>query len=246
MDDIMIELDNVNKIYKLYKSENDKLIYAILKRKNYKEKIAVKNFSVCIKKGESVAILGKNGAGKSTILKIIAGIIYPTSGTVKVNGKKVTLLSTNVGLESNLTGRENIYLKCNLLGMEDNEIKKIEKNIIDFAEIGEYIDQPMKFYSSGMKARLGFAISIQIIPDIMIIDETLSVGDEEFKNKCINKLNEMIKKYNITLLFVTHSINLVDKFCKRGIVIDNGCSVFDGDVEDAIKFYMKNVKNKNK
>lgn len=239
MENIVISFKNVSKVYKLYKNSRIKLISILTRKKVYKEKLALSNISFDITKGESVAILGKNGAGKSTIIKLASEIIYPTEGNIKVIGKKNTLLGTDIGLEPELTGRENIFLKCSLLGIDEQEIGKIQEKIIDFAEIEEYIDQPMKLYSSGMRARLGFAISVQVEPDILIIDETLSVGDEKFRNKCINKINEIIEKNKTTLILVTHSKEMAVKFCKRGIVLDKGKKVFDGEIQEAINNYMQ-------
>lgn len=234
---VVISFKNVSKIYKLYKNSSSRIISAFTRKKLYKEKKAISNLSFDIKKGEKVAIFGKNGAGKSTIIKLISQISYPTEGVVEVFGKIVTLLGTEVGIDQELTGRENIFLKCILLGMKKEDIKKIESKIIEFAEIEEYIDQPMKLYSSGMRARLGFAISVQVSPDILVIDETLSVGDENFRNKCINKINEIIQNNNTTLVLVTHSKETAVKFCNRGIVIEKGKMVFDGKIQDAISKY---------
>ena len=242
MEETVIKFNNVTKIYKLYKNKNLRLISLFTNKKRYKEKMAISNLTFEVKKGEAVAILGKNGAGKSTIIKLASEITYPTEGTIEVIGKKTTLLGTEIGLEPELTGRENIYLKCTLLGIDENEIKNIESQIIEFAEIEEYIDQPMKLYSSGMRARLGFAISVQVEPDILIIDETLSVGDEKFKNKCIKKINEIIKSNNTTLLLVTHSKETAMEFCNRGIVIEKGKKIFDGEIKEAINSYMETLK----
>lgn len=242
MEDIVISLKNVTKKYKLYKNSKLKLKHVLIGKKTYSEKIALNNVSFDVYKGESVAILGRNGAGKSTIIKLVSEIAYPTEGSILVKGKKTSLLGTEIGLEPELTGRENILLKCSLLGIEEKEIQKIEKSIIEFSEIEEYIDQPLKLYSSGMRARLGFAISVQTEPDILIIDETLSVGDEQFKKKCINKISQIIKTNNTTLLLVTHSKETAVEFCKRGIVIEKGEKIFDGEIEMAIENYEKILK----
>lgn len=242
MEKIVISFKNVTKVYKLYKNHKFKLISFLCGKKLYKEKIALSDISFDIKKGESVAILGKNGAGKSTIIKLASEISYPTTGRVEVIGNKTTLLGTDIGLEPELTGRENIFLKCSLLGIKENEIKQMQEEIIEFAELQEYIDQPMKLYSSGMRARLGFSISVQVKPDLLIIDETLSVGDEKFKKKCIDKINEIIKTNNTTLMLVTHSKETAIEFCKRGIVIEKGNKIFDGDIKLAINKYMEILK----
>ena len=195
-----------------------------------------------VERGEAVALFGKNGAGKSTILKMITGVAFPTSGTITVNGRVSALLELTSGFDPEFTGRENIYLKGQLLGLKDTEIRELEQEIIDFAEIAEYIDQPVRTYSSGMKARLGFSINVNIRPEILIVDEALSVGDEEFKNKCIKKVNEIISKDEVTLLFVTHSTAMAKEFCSRGIVMESGKKTFDGDIDEAIVKYEKTVK----
>ncbi len=238
----VIEFKNVTKTYKLFKNDKMRLISTLFKIKNYKEKHAVNNVSFNIKKGESVAIFGRNGAGKSTILKMITEVCYPTDGEISVKGRVSALLELTSGFDPEFTGRENIYLKGQLLGLKNNEIKELEQEIIDFAEIEEYIDQPIRTYSSGMKARLGFSINVNIKPEILIVDEALSVGDENFRKKCSKKVNEIIKNEGVTLLFVTHSAGMAAEFCKRGMVMETGKIVFDGNIEDAIKRYQATSK----
>lgn len=238
----VIEFKNVTKTYKLFKNDKMRLISTLFKIKNYKEKHAVNNVSFNIKKGESVAIFGRNGAGKSTILKMITEVCYPTDGEISVKGRVSALLELTSGFDPEFTGRENIYLKGQLLGLKNNEIKELEQEIIDFAEIEEYIDQPIRTYSSGMKARLGFSINVNIKPEILIVDEALSVGDENFRKKCSKKVNEIIKNEGVTLLFVTHSVGIAAEFCKRGMVMETGKIVFDGNIEDAIKRYQATSK----
>ena len=238
----VIEFKNVTKTYKLFKNDKMRLISTLFKIKNYKEKHAVNNVSFNIKKGEPVAIFGRNGAGKSTILKMITEVCYPTDGEISVKGRVSALLELTSGFDPEFTGRENIYLKGQLLGLKNNEIKELEQEIIDFAEIEEYIDQPIRTYSSGMKARLGFSINVNIKPEILIVDEALSVGDENFRKKCSKKVNEIIKNEGVTLLFVTHSVGMAAEFCKRGMVMETGKIVFDGNIEDAIKRYQATSK----
>lgn len=244
MKEIVIKFNNVTKMYKLFKSDKKRLLHTFFKKIKYKEKKAVDNVSFNIEKGESVALFGKNGAGKSTILKMITGVAFPTSGTIEVNGRVSALLELTSGFDPEFTGRENIFLKGQLLGINNDEIKELEQDIIDFAEIEEYIDQPVRTYSSGMKARLGFSINVNIRPEILIVDEALSVGDEEFKNKCTTKVNEIINKDNVTLLFVTHSTAMAREFCKRGIVMEKGKLKFDGSIDEAINKYEKTLKKK--
>lgn len=241
-EDIVIEFEHVTKMYKLFKNDKRRLLHTFFKNIKYKEKKAVNDVSFKIKRGESVALLGKNGAGKSTILKMITGVAFPTIGTIEVNGRVSALLELTSGFDPEFTGRENIYLKGQLLGLKDTEIKELEQEIIDFAELAEYIDQPVRTYSSGMKARLGFSINVNIRPEILIVDEALSVGDEEFKNKCTKKVNEIVNKDEVTLLFVTHSTAMAKEFCKRGIVMESGKKTFDGNIDEAIEKYQKTVK----
>lgn len=241
MSEPIIEFKNVSKIYKLYKNDKHRLLSVFFKKTPYKEKKAVNNVSFVIDRGEAVAFFGKNGAGKSTVLKMITGVAYPTLGEVNVNGRVSALLELSSGFDADLSGRGNIYLKGELLGLKKEEIIKLEKSIIEFAEIEEYIDQPVRTYSSGMKARLGFAINININPEILIVDEALSVGDKAFRNKCLKRVKRIMKKEGVTLLFVTHSVETARKFCKRGIVMKKGELVYDDDIDVAIDFYEKEV-----
>ncbi len=242
MSDIVIKFEHVTKKYKLFKSEKRRLLYTFCKKIKYNEKKAVDDVSFEVKRGEAVALFGKNGAGKSTILKMITGVCFPTEGNIEVKGRVSALLELTSGFDPEFTGRENIYLKGQLLGLKNYEIKELEQTIIDFAEIAEYIDQPVRTYSSGMKARLGFSINVNIRPEILIVDEALSVGDEEFKNKCTKKVNEIVNKDEVTLLFVTHSTAMAKEFCSRGIVMEKGKLKFDGSIDDAIATYRKTLK----
>ena len=242
--DVVIKFDHVTKTYKLYKNDKQRFLGIFLKNIKHKDKNAVDDVSFEIKRGESVAIFGKNGAGKSTILKMITGVAFQTKGTIEVNGRVSALLELTAGFDPEFTGRENIYLKGQILGLSDDEIRKLEKTIVNFAELEEYIDQPVRTYSSGMKARLGFSINVNIEPEILIVDEALSVGDEQFKNKCINKINKLLKKENITLLFLTHSTATASEFCKRGLIMKRGKLIFDGEISKAEEKYKDMIKNK--
>lgn len=237
----VIKFKNVTKVYKLYKNDKQRLKSIFFKNTKHTEKRAVDDVSFSITKGEAVAIFGKNGAGKSTILKMITGVTYPNKGEIKVEGRVSALLELTAGFDPEFTGRENIYLKGHILGVSENEIEVLEPQIIEFADIGEYIDQPVRTYSSGMKARLGFAINANINPEILIVDEALSVGDEKFRNKCLNKVNEIVNKEHVTLLFVTHATETARSFCKRGIVMKHGKLIYDASIEDAIEVYKKEV-----
>ena len=235
--DVVIEFKSVTKMYKLYSSDKKRLLSAFFKNIPYKEKKAINNLSFKIHRGEAIALFGRNGAGKSTILKMITGVTYPTSGEVVVKGRVSALLELTSGFDLELTGRENIYLKGQLMGLKDEEIKAVEQDIEDFAELEEYIDQPVRTYSSGMKARLGFAVNVNIKPEILIIDEALSVGDVAFRKKCVKKVNEIMSRDDVTLLFVTHSVSTAREFCKRGILLKQGQLVLDTDIDEAIEAY---------
>ncbi len=173
---------------------------------------------------------------------MITGVTFPNSGDITVNGRVSALLELTSGFDPEFTGRENIYLKGQILGLNDDEIKKLEPTIVEFAELEEYIDQPVRTYSSGMKARLGFSINVNIEPEILIVDEALSVGDEAFRKKCIKKVNEIIEKDNVTLIFVTHVTNVAKEFCKRGIVMKKGKVICDTNIDEAIQVYKETIQ----
>ena len=247
MENVAIKFENVTKIYKLYKNDKKRLLSVFFgKLIKHKEKRANDNISFEIKKGESVAILGRNGAGKSTMLKMITEVVFPTSGTIVVNGRVSALLELTAGFDPEFTGRENIYLKARLMGLNEKQIKKVEHAIIEFSELDDYIDQPVRTYSSGMKARLGFAVNANVNPEILVIDEALSVGDIKFQDKCKNKIKEIIEKDNVTVLFVTHSITSAQAFCERGILLKNGKLIFDGDIKETVEEYQKLLAAKKK
>ncbi len=233
----VVKFTNVTKRYRLYKNDKERFRGLFSKKIKYKVNRAVNDLSFEVKKGESVALIGRNGAGKSTILKMVTGVTFPTEGEVFVTGKVSALLELGAGFDPESDGRENIKFKCSLMGLSEKEIEEIEQDIIDFADIGDYIDQPLRSYSSGMKARLGFAINANVQPDILIVDEALSVGDKNFQRKCKEKVAELMADESVTLLFVTHSLETAKDFCKRGIVLEKGTKLFDGDIQEAIDFY---------
>ena len=243
---VVIRFTNVTKEYKLYKSDKARFRALFSKRVKYKVKKAVNNLSFEVRKGEGLALIGKSGAGKSTILKMITGVSFPTKGEIYVEGKISALLELSSGFDSEATGLENIRFKCSLMGMTNEEIDAVLPDIVEFADLGEYLDQPLRSYSSGMKSRLGFAISVNSRPDILIVDEALSVGDREFKKKCVAKVNEIMADNNVTLLFVTHSLKTATEFCQRGIVLEKGKKKFEGTIGEAIEYYEgKNEKVKS-
>ena len=235
----VIVFDHVTKIYKLYRNDKQRFLGLFSKKIKYKENRAVNDISFAVKKGESVALFGRNGAGKSTIMKMITEVTFPTSGKITINGRVSALLELTAGFDSEFTGRENIYLKCNIMGMNDEQIAEVEEQIVEFAEIGDYIDQPVRTYSSGMKARLGFSINVNVEPEILIVDEALSVGDKSFQQKCITKVKQIMEGGNVTFLFVTHSPSMAKAFCSRGIVLEKGKMTFDGGIDQAIALYEK-------
>lgn len=235
--EVVIKFDNVTKTYKLYKNDRQRFKGMFSKKVPFKKNNAVKKMSFEVRRGESVALFGRNGAGKSTILKMITGVCFPTEGEITVNGKVSALLELGAGFDTESTGRENIDFKCSLMGMSVEETAEVAPEIIEFADLGEYIDQPLRSYSSGMKARLGFAINVNARPDILIVDEALSVGDKEFRKKCQAKINSIMADRRVTLLFVTHSLQTAKDFCERGIVLEKGKKLYDGTIDDAIEFY---------
>ncbi len=236
MDKPVIEFKSVSKIYTLYKSSSQQFLALFHEPKGAKKHKALDDINLKIFKGESVGIVGNNGAGKSTILKMITGVTFPSSGDVEVHGRVAALLELTAGFSLEMSGRENIYLKGYLLGLNDEQIKEIEPLVIEFAELGDYIDQPVRTYSSGMKMRLGFAININTKPEILVIDEALSVGDAKFKAKCNKKIHELIES-GVTVLFVSHSVNAVKETCNRAIYLKKGKILFDGDVETALEMH---------
>lgn len=239
--DVVIRLSHVTKQFKLFKDKKSRFKSLFSRKVNYTINTANDDLSFEVRRGESVAFLGKNGAGKSTLLKMITGVLFPTSGEIEVNGEVSALLELTAGFDNEFTGRENIYLRGHMRGMSDEKIKSYEESIVEFADIGEYIDQPVRTYSSGMRARLGFAINANIEPEILIVDEALSVGDAEFRKKCNTIVNKIISEDNTTLLLVTHSSEMAKQFCKRGIVLYQSKVYFDGDIEEAVRVYEEEI-----
>lgn len=236
----IIKVENLVKNFAYFEKDYKAILWLFNKKFADSNFEVLKGVNFSIDHGESVAILGKNGAGKSTLLKIIAGIYYPTSGKVKADGKISSLIELGAGFNVELTGRENIYLKGTLMGMKKKEIDDIIDDIIEFADIGEYIEMPFGSYSSGMRARLGFALAVNIDPDILIIDEVFAVGDRDFQEKSRAKTEEFFKMGK-TILFVSHSEGLIKKFCNRLIYLKDGKVAYDGPVQEGIDLYNKDV-----
>ena len=232
----IIEICHITKIYTLFKNNKEQFLSIFYRSPKLKKHLALDDVTFSVEKGESVGIIGNNGAGKSTILKTITGVTFPTSGQVEVRGRVAALLELTAGFEPEMTGRENIYLKGYILGLRDEYIHTIEEKVIDFAQLGDYIDQPVRTYSSGMKMRLGFSININTDPEILVVDEALSVGDNAFKKKCKDAIKDLIAR-GTTVLYVSHNADSVQEVCRRAIYLKKGKLVFDGPVEQALELY---------
>lgn len=234
----VIKLEHVHK-YFLHQHQKTlkELAQAIFQKEKTVERIhALNDLDFTIKKGEVVGILGKNGAGKSTLLKLIARVSKPTTGTVEVNGNIAPLIELGAGFHPELSGEENIYLNGIILGLTEEQVKEKLQSIIDFAELGEFIDMPVKHYSSGMFTRLAFSIAVSIEPEILLVDEVLSVGDMRFQQKCMKRMNEFRAK-GVTIIIVSHNQDLIASFCERAIVLDRGSVLYDGPVGEGMKSY---------
>ncbi len=240
MSETVIKITNLVKEYKMFARKKDRLMEAIFPNLVHKHGTfkAMDNFNLEVKKGEVLGILGKNGAGKSTLLKMITGVVVPTSGSIEVNGKVSSLLELGTAFNPDLTGMENIYQHGQVMGLTNEQIEEKKQQIIDFADIGEHLYQPVKTYSSGMFARLAFACAINVEPEVLIVDEVLSVGDMAFQLKCFKKF-EQFKKEGKTILFVSHSVGDILRNCTRTVILENGRKIFDGDVKTGVDKYKK-------
>ncbi len=205
---------------------------------------AVQNVSFSLERGKTLGLIGLNGSGKSTILKMINGLYMPDQGEICIKGTVGALIELGAGFHPMLTGRENIYIKGALLGKSKEEMDELYQQIVDFAELGEFINSPIKTYSSGMHMRLGFAVAVHINPDILLMDEVFAVGDFRFRQKCMDKINQM--REHTSTVFVSHSMGTVSLFCDRVIVLDKGVIAYEGQPEDAIKYYISEIENNKK
>lgn len=241
-----IVVENLTKHFrKAYDKTLKGFFISIVKgEKRYQEFTALDNVSFTIKKGESYAIIGKNGAGKSTLFKVLSGIISPDAGRVQMNGKVAPLIELGAGLARDLTGAENIRLNCAIFGLDKKRIKEVYPQIVAFSELEEFIDTPVKFYSSGMKARLGFSIAVHIDADIILIDEVLAVGDKDFKKKCYAKMEEL-RKSDKTLVIVSHSLKPLRRICDRALILERGKVIDIGGIDEMLDRY-QNEKEKKK
>ncbi len=237
--DSVIEIKNISKIYNLYNKPSDRLKEALFARQSrHTEFAALNDVSFNVNKGEILGIIGKNGSGKSTILKIITSVLTPTSGECIVKGKIAALLELGAGFNMEYTGIENIYLNGQMIGFSKDEMDKKLQDIIDFADIGEHIYQPVKTYSSGMFARLAFSVAISVDPDILIVDEALSVGDVFFQNKCYRRFEEF-RERGKTILFVTHDMGSVIRYCNRCVLLNAGKKVAEGKPQEMVDLYKR-------
>ncbi|MDI0265957.1 ABC transporter ATP-binding protein [Clostridioides difficile] len=244
MDEIAIKVENVSKIYKLYERPIDRLkeTISLSKKVYHKRHYALDSLSFQVRKGETVGIIGTNGSGKSTLLKMITGVLTPTSGTILVNGKISALLELGAGFNPEYTGIENIYLNGTMMGYKKEDMDDKMESILEFADIGEFINQPVKNYSSGMFSRLAFAVAINVEPDILIVDEALSVGDVFFQAKCYKKFNDF-KKQGKTIIFVSHDMGSIMKYCDKTLLINKGKFIDMGLSANMIDIYKKILVN---
>lgn len=245
--DIAIKVENLSKVYKLYNAPIDRMKEALhpLKKSYHKEFYALNDVSFKIKKGDCVGIIGRNGAGKSTLLKIITGVLSPTRGKVTVNGRISALLELGAGFNPEYTGMENIYFQGNIMGYSNDEMEKKVDEIVSFADIGDFIYQPVKNYSSGMFARLAFSVAINVEPEILIVDEALSTGDFMFQYKCLQKI-KAFREQGITVLFVSHSSQSIIEYCNHAIFLyDGGVKFQSDDVQKVIFTYEEMIRTRN-
>ncbi|HEX7150050.1 MAG TPA: ABC transporter ATP-binding protein [Thermoanaerobaculia bacterium] len=246
MSEFAIALRDVSKAYRLFgrRSQFATLKSALLRRElkpAADDSVpALRDISFSVHRGEAFGVIGRNGSGKSTLLKIVSGILKPTTGTVQVNGRVAALIELGAGFHPEITGRENIYINGIMLGLSRRDIDQRFDKIVDFAGIGEFLDQPVKTYSSGMYVRLGFAVAVHVDPDVLLIDEVLSVGDEEFSSRCIAKIQEM-KYRGVTLLFVTHQLEQVRNLCDRALWLDKGEAEAIGDPARVVDAYLQQI-----
>lgn len=244
MKDIVIQVNDLSKVYKLYDKPSDRLkeSLGIGKKERHKKHYALKHVSFEVARGECVGIIGTNGSGKSTILKIITGVLNPTEGAVGINGRISALLELGAGFNMEYTGIENVYLNGTMIGFSKEEIDQKLEGILEFADIGDFVYQPVKTYSSGMLIRLAFAVAINIEPEILIVDEALSVGDVFFQAKCYRKFEEF-KRMGKTILLVTHDLGSVSKYCDRVILLNKGEKLAEGEPKKIVDLYKKLLVN---
>ena len=238
MGDVAIQVEHLSKMYKLYNKPSDRLKEALGMKVKVREHFALNDVNFQVSRGETVGIIGTNGSGKSTVLKIITGVVSPTKGEVKVDGRISALLELGAGFNGEYSGLENVYLNGTMIGFSKEEIDSKLDDILTFADIGDFIYQPVKTYSSGMFVRLAFAVAINIDPDILIVDEALSVGDVFFQAKCYRKFEEF-KQKGKTIVFVSHDLNSISRYCDRVILLNKGNILDEGDPKKIVDLYKK-------
>ena len=238
--EIAIDVNHVTKTFKLYSDKPQTLKERLVRgwKNKTEERTVLKDINIEINKGETVALIGVNGSGKSTLLKLMTKIIYPNKGTLKTYGKLTSLLELGAGFHPDFTGRENIYFNAAIFGLTKKEIDDRLESIIEFSELGDFIDSPVRTYSSGMYMRLAFSVAINVDAEILLIDEILAVGDQHFQDKCFAKLEELAKS-KMTIVIVSHSLDSIKKLCNRAIWINNGEVAKDGKCQDVISEYLK-------
>lgn len=238
--DESIIVEHVYKTFEIYMDKANSLKEKLLfwKRNKKEKREVLKDINLSIKEGEAVALIGVNGSGKSTLLKLMTKIIYPNKGKITVNGKLTSLLELGAGFHPDFSGRENIYFNASIFGLTRKQIDARLNDIIEFSELGSYIDNPVRTYSSGMYMRLAFSVAINVDADILLVDEILSVGDQHFQEKCINKMKEL-KKQGKTMVFVTHSLGSARELCDRAVWLNKGTLQMDGDVNEVIDKYLE-------
>lgn len=236
----MIKVEDVSKSFDVYydKANTIKERLLFFKRNRKEKRVVLDHINLSINKGEVVALIGTNGSGKSTLLKLMTKIIYPNSGEITVNGKLTSLLELGAGFHPDFSGRENIYFNASIFGLTRKEIESRVEDIIEFSELREFIDNPVRTYSSGMYMRLAFSVAINVDAEILLIDEILSVGDQHFQEKCFQKMREL-KEQGKTMVFVTHSMHSVEQLCTRAVWLYNGKIRMDGNSKDVVKEYLK-------
>jgi len=235
-----IKAENIFKSYSLQKQKTFKeFLPALIGGKQTKINFnALSGINFELLKGQSLGILGRNGSGKSTLLKLIAGVTKPSDGRITVNGKVAPLIELGAGFHPELTGRENVYLNGSILGIRKKAMDQLYPEIVEFAELEDFMDEPIKFYSSGMYMRLAFSVAVAETPDILLVDEILAVGDQRFQKKCLKRMGEFIKKGS-TLVMVSHQPEQLEKYCNKGLFLDKSKQIFFGDIDEALKFYEK-------
>lgn len=237
----VLKIEKVSKVFKVYNNAKDRLLQSLFKKKAFHQEYwALQDISLEVFAGEVVGIIGRNGSGKSTLLQIIAGTLKATTGEVMRRGRIAALLELGSGFNPEYTGRENIFFNAMLLGLTEEEIRSKLDDIIDFADIGEFIDQPVKTYSSGMFVRLAFAVSTYVDAEILIIDEALAVGDAAFQFKCMNRLEELLEK-NVTILLVSHDVQMIKSYCSRAVYLHKGKLIHLGDCETTTEMYLRDT-----